>query len=349
MFLFKKIYASAAAFIIAAAVVCSCSQSGEKASDVNKELTDFVPITEIQDGRENIYLIVKDIDDDYWKVLSKGAAVSGNELEVNVYMNGSDDETEIDQQVRLVDKAVEMGADAVIIAPDDAVKLSDCVSRVHDQGIPVVLADTMVNCQNYDVCFMTDNMIAGKTAAKTLIENIRKKGLSDNDEVNVAILTGAVTVPSLNERIAGFCGYWADNAPSGWKILDDVCKSDTYEDAAADIKKLFSHHDEINAVFAANYFTAAGCAEYLKNSGRKDIAMVNFDFPDEIGELMNDEDYSISSVLQKNYDMGYRAVDACVRLCSGERPETKFVDTGIIVVDRESRNTSQVQSILNQY
>ena len=77
--------------------------------------------------------------------------------------------------------------------------------------------------------------------------------------------------------------------------------------------------------------------------------MVNFDFPDEIGELMNDEDYSISSVLQKNYDMGYRAVDACVRLCSGERPETKFVDTGIIVVDRESRNTSQVQSILNQY
>ena len=348
MFLFKKIYATAAAFILAAAAVCSCTQNRETPS-TGKELSDFVPITEIQEGRKNIYLIVKDTDDQYWKVLSNGAAVSGNESEVNVYLNGSTDETEIDQQVQLIDKAVEKGADAVIIAPDDAVKLSECVSRIHNKGVPIVLADTMVNCQDYDVCFMTDNMIAGRTAARVLIDNIRNKGVSENDEINVAILTGVVTVPSLNERIAGFCGYWAENAPEKWKIIDDVCKSANYEDAVKDVKKLFSSHKDINAVFAANYFTAAGFADYLKSSGRKDIFLINFDYPDEIDELMKDESIPVSSVLQRNYDMGYKAVGACVELCSGEKPDSKFVDTGIIVISHDTRNTPQVHEILSHY
>ena len=107
MFLSKKIYASAAVIILAAAAPCSCANKDEISAAVSK-LADFSPITEIQEGRENIYLIVKDLDDQYWKVLSRGAAISGNELEVNVYMSGSTDETEIDQQVKLVDKAVNL-------------------------------------------------------------------------------------------------------------------------------------------------------------------------------------------------------------------------------------------------
>lgn len=347
MFLFRKIYASAAVFLLAAAL-CSCSQQNE--TSVNDDsIAEFSPITEIQEGRKNIYLIVKDLDDEYWKVLSKGAAVSGNELEVNVYMSGSEDEIEIEQQVRLVDKAISLNADAIIIAPDDAVRLSDCVSSIHAQGIPVVLADTMVNCQDYDVCFMTDNMLAGREAAKTLIDDMKKNGVPENNEANVVILTGAVTVPSLNERIAGFCGYWADYAPADWKILDDVCKSDDYNDAVIDIKDIFDRHDNINGVFAANYFTAEGFADYIRNSGRKDISLVNFDFPDKISELMKDESFSVSSVLQKNYEMGYKAVEACVNLCDGEVPEPKFVDTGILIIDHETRNTPQVQDILSHY
>ena len=207
--------------------------------------------------------------------------------------------------------------------------------------IPVVLADTMVNCQDYDVCFMTDNMIAGREAAKTLIEDMLDNGVSENDKVDIAVLTGVVTVPSLNERLAGFFGYWAENAPEKWKIIDDICKSVDYEDAVGDIKKLFSHHKNISGVFAANYFTAAGLADYLKKTGRTDIALVNFDFPEEISDLMRDTDISVSSVIQKNYDMGYKAVNACIDLCNGEVPEPKFVDTGIIIVDSETRNTPQ--------
>ena len=116
MFLFKKIYASAAASVFVAAAVCSCDVKNEIINE-DKELADFTPITEIQEGRKNFYLIVKDLDDQYWKVLIRGAAAAGNEQEVNVYMSGSADETQIEQQVKLVQKAVDNGADAVIIAP----------------------------------------------------------------------------------------------------------------------------------------------------------------------------------------------------------------------------------------
>jgi len=348
MLLLSKKYYAAASVLILAAAVCSCSEK-KTLPDTDKALPEFVPITEIQKGKENIYLIVKDLDDQYWKVLSRGAAFSGNELEVNVYMSGSADETEIEQQVKLVEKAVSEGADAVIIAPDDAVKLSDCVTAVHEKGIPVVLADTMVNCQDYDVCFMTDNMVAGSEAASTMLDELHSKGISEESSVNVAILTGAVTVPSLSERIAGFCGYWAEHAPEKWKVIDDVCMSDDYDDAVKDIEKLFTRHTDINGIFAANYFTAAGFADYIRSAGRNDVVLVNFDFPEEIGELMHDESFSVSSVIQKNYDMGYQAVKACVGLCRGETPESKFVDTGIVTINRETRNTPQVQEIFSHY
>lgn len=329
-------------------LVCSCSDKNS-GTVAEKKLQEFSPITEIHEGRKNYYLIVKDIDDQYWKLLTKGAAVAANELEVNMYMSGSSDETQIDQQIALAEKAVERGADAIVIAPDDAVKLSDCVSRIHEAGIPVVLADTIVNCHDYDVCFMTDNMIAGREAAEALIKEMLKNGTDPEEKAYVAIMSGAITVPTLNERVAGFCDYWVEHAPEKWKLLDDISKSDDYNDALSDIKSVLNKKKGIKGIFAANYFTAEGAAAVMQEKNRTDIALLCFDFPDAISELMRNEDYTVAAVLQKTYDMGYNAVKACDSICSGETPERKYVDTGIIVVDPETRNTPQVQEILRQY
>ena len=348
MSLLKRHLVSAAAFAIAAAGICSCSEYDSSAR-TTKNLQDFAPITEIRENSRNYYLIVKDIDDDYWKLLTKGAAVSGNELEVNIYMSGSSEETEIDQQIALVEKAVLNGADGIIIAPDDAVRLSDCISRVHEQGIPVVLADTIVNCHDYDVCFMTDNMIAGREAAKALIEEMQENGTSPDEEASVAILSGAITVPTLNERVAGFCGYWSDFAPEKWKILDDISKSDDYDDALLDIKNVFKKNKGIKGIFAVNYFTATGAASIMQEKKMTDVSLMCFDFSDKVNELMHDPDYNVSAMLQKTYDMGYYAVQACDNICNGNTPETKYVDTGTVILNPETRNTPQVQTILSHY
>ena len=348
MSLLKKCCAFSAAFITAASGSYSCSEKND-ITKAEKNIQDFVPITEITEESRNYYLIVKDIDDEYWKLLSKGAAMAGNKLEVNLYMSGSSDETEIEQQIALVDKALRSGADGIIIAPDDAVKLSDCVTKIHEAGVPVVLADTIVNCHDYDICFMTDNMIAGREAAKELIKEMHSNGVSEDETAYAAIMSGAITVPTLNERVAGFCDYWSEHAPENWKLLDDITKSNAYEDALSDVKSVLNKNKGIKGIFAVNYFTAAGSAAVLKEKKMTDVSLVCFDFSEEISEFMRDTDYTVSTILQRTYDMGYNSVVACNDICNGEKPEQKYVDTGIVVLDPETRNTPQVQEILSQY
>ena len=196
---------------------------------------------------------------------------------------------------------------------------------------------------------MTDNMIAGREAAKALIEEMQENGTSPDEEASVAILSGAITVPTLNERVAGFCGYWSDFAPEKWKILDDISKSDDYDDALLDIKNVFKKNKGIKGIFAVNYFTATGAASIMQEKKMTDISLMCFDFSDKVNELMHDPDYNVSAMLQKTYDMGYYAVQACDNICTGHTPETKYVDTGTVILNPETRNTPQVQTILSQY
>lgn len=196
---------------------------------------------------------------------------------------------------------------------------------------------------------MTDNMIAGREAAKALIEEMKKNGVDPQENACAAIMSGAITVPTLNERVAGFCGYWAEHAPENWKLLDEISKSDDYDDALSDIKSVLTKNKGIKGIFAVNYFTAEGAAAVMQDKNMKDVALVCFDFPDAISDMMHDTDYTVSAILQKTYDMGYYAVKACDSICNGETPERKYVDTGIVVLDHETRNTPQVQEILRQY
>ena len=99
------------------AVLCACAQSDdEKSEEPKKEIPEFTPVTEVVEGRKDIYLITKVLDSNYWDVVVKGAAEAGEEFGCNVYYSGTYNEMDWQNQVMLLDKAVEQGADAVILA-----------------------------------------------------------------------------------------------------------------------------------------------------------------------------------------------------------------------------------------
>ena len=112
---------------------------------------DFFPLTEIKDGRKNIYLIVKTLaNNNYWEVLMDGAKDSADFLDCNVYVSGSYAESDWKTQERLLGDAISANADGVVIAPDDSVNLAGKIDEVYLAGIPVVLIDTTANPDNYD-------------------------------------------------------------------------------------------------------------------------------------------------------------------------------------------------------
>lgn len=323
-----------------------CKKSEEGTGDT-KPAPEFVPLTEIVEGRKNVYLIVKIIEgSSYWDVIMDGAKEGGDSFDCNVYYSGSYVETDWESHERLLDEAAAANADAILLAPNDSVKLSDKIEEIYSRGIPIVLIDTIANTDSYDICYMTDNLMAGQDAAREMIDLLHKDGVSDSEIAQVGIQVGATSSLTIIERLAGFLQYWSKYAPKTWEVIPDIkCNEGNVDKAVKCAEELFEYPD-IKGVFGTNNGSTVGFARAVKDHGRKDIAVVGFDYSNEIAELIDDSEYTASTILQKQYDMGYTGVSTALALLNGEKMPVKFMDTGVVVVNKDTIDRADVQEAL---
>jgi len=308
---------------------------------------EYQELTEIKDGRRNIYVVVKAYESSYWKVMLEGVKTAGEEMDLNIYAAGSNAESEWQIQEKLIDEACKRGADAIILASDDSERLANVVSRAHKMGIAVILTDTIVNTEEYDLCYMTDNLMAGQNAAKEMLRLLKEAGNSENEEVRVAIQVGSIGSQTINERLAGFSHYWTKYAPAGWSIIDDVKCNEGDEDKAVECANdFFETYPDIRGVFATNNGSTVGFARVLKEQGKTDVCMVGFDYSDDMADLIASEEYYASTMLQRQYDMGYQGVYSALQFMDGKPNDVKFIDTGVVVVNKDCINNLEIQEIL---
>ena len=332
----------------AAVFLCSCAQDFAVVPQRKTKLAPpFAPLTEIRAGRKNIYIIVKNLDSSYWEVTLSGAKDAGDALNCNVYYSGTYAESDWDLQAELLSSCIKKKADAVLIAPDDSVRLAPMVSEVYQKGIPVVLIDTTVNTEKYDVCYMTDNLIAGQNAAAEMIEVMRRKGHTDTDPVQIGVMVCTASSQTINERLAGFSQYWSQHAPAAWQIIPDVrIFEGTAEETMPYAEELLEDYPDITGVFGTNDCTTAGLAKALQEHERHDIGIVGFDYADEIMELIVNPDYEASTIIQRQYDMSYQGIEAALELIDGKTAPLKFVDMGVVTVNEQTLQSPEVQNVI---
>ncbi len=332
----------------AAILMCSCAQNTAGVTERKTKLApSFAPLTEIRAGRRNLYIIVKNLDSDYWRVTLDGAKAAGNDYNCNIYYSGTYAESDWDLQAELLDDCVKKKADAVLIAPDDSVRLAPKVSEVYHKGIPVVLIDTTANTDDYNICYMTDNLIAGQNAAAEMIDLMHRKGYDDASPVRIGVMVCTTTSQTINERLAGFFQYWAQNAPQGWKIIQDIrCFEGTAEETVPYAEALMQEYPDITGVFGTNDCTTAGLAKALEENERTDIGIVGFDYSDEIMRLIRNPDFDASTIVQRQYDMSHDGVKAAMQIINGKTMPVKFVDMGVVVVNDETLHSVKVQKVL---
>ncbi len=340
--------------------LCACtdadsatSDADSATSDADNEVTDneiipFEPLTDIVEGRPNIYLIIKVMDSNYWQSIVQGAAAAGRDLGCNVYYSGTTIETDWEGQRELLKLAVSKGADAVILGPDDSVKLAVDIESIYQKGIPVFLIDTIVNTEQYDVCYMTDNLLAGHESAAEMISQLYTAGYTDEDNLQVAIIAGTATSQTISERISGFYQYWSDHAPANWAIIPEIsiCNADT-ELAYRLTNKIIDKYPKLAGMFGTNNTPTKGMCLAIKEQQKTNIAVVGYDYSDEIKALVEDENYHASAMIQKQYDMSYLSVKSALDKINGQSLNVKYVDTGIIRVNHESLSSPEIQEVLS--
>ncbi|MBQ1993181.1 MAG: substrate-binding domain-containing protein [Lachnospiraceae bacterium] len=342
-------------FLLVSIVSCgSMDGKNRKSDDIEnngvakvKITEDYIPLTEIEEGRPDIYVIVKSMTSSYWQVVINGVKQAGIDKNCNVYAAGSTLETEWQLQEAYIDLAVERGADAIILGPDNSEMLSPVVEKVYKMGIPIIIVDTIVNTEKYDVCYMTDNLQAGENAAREMLRVLKEQGHTEQDKVYVAIQLGAKASQTINERLAGFCQYWTIHAPEGWKILDEIKCNDGDELLAKEIsEKFFMEYPYVNGVFGTDNASSMGFSSAIMKLDKRDIVMVGFDYSPEVTEIIEDGRYVVSIMLQKQYQMGYNAVESALLINNGGQEKLKFFDTGVAVLNKDTMNSDEIMEII---
>lgn len=326
------------AMLFAVTILSSCAKKAEQ-SDGEAKYYDFGAVTEIKEGQKNIYVVLKVLNSQYWQDITDGITDAGNELNCNIYVGGPESESDWQTQAMMINKAVnEAGADAIIVSPANSTALSETINGVHQKGIPVILVDTILNSNDFDICYMTDNLKAGESAAQEMIRQLKAGGVSENDNADIAIQITSVSSQTVIDRLAGFNQYWASNAPKNWHVLDEVKLNDGDKDRAKQNGLDFiNEYPDIKGMFACNNSSTVGFVNSLNECGRNDIVLVGFDYADETAALVASDKHHVSTIVQNQYNMGYEGLKTAVSILDGDPAEYKFIDTGIIAVNHDNQ------------
>ena len=341
----KKIFLPLTAGLLAFMVMQGgCALSGNSGQDTTTQadadsdesaVVDYTCIAN-QGSREKIYVILKNYHGDYWKKVIQGVTEAAEQIEEAVYLGGINNETDVSGQISLIEKAQQQGADGILLAPANSNALVESCQEIKNQNISLVLIDSSINSDAYDTCYMTGNMEAGQIAAREMLSMLSEQGNTDQDPLEVGILLSSDSSQAMVNRVSGFLEYWAKYAPEKWTINQDIrLNGGDMENAQADVSELLRNNRHIKGLYGCNNTSTKGIAAVLMRAARKDIVMAGFDLAEETASLIRDPDYHGITLLQKQEQMAYKGMLSLDQQIRGEKPEQKYIDTGVLLVDRD--------------
>ncbi|MBU3127746.1 substrate-binding domain-containing protein [Clostridium tagluense] len=289
-----------------------------------------------EEESKKISLILKNQNGDYFKNVRMGATVAAKEFNVKVEFNSPIYETDIDGQIALVNAAIERKVDALILAPCDYDKLAKVTEKAIGEKIPVLVIDSKLNTNKISSYITTDNVKAGKMAGQKLVS------LCDLNS-RIAVINFVEGARNNKEREEGF---WSiiSKYPKLKLVYKEYVAADS-KSASVLTKKLVLGDDKVNTIIALNYISSIGVAEAVAEIGLAGkVNVITFDNTPEQIEFL--ESGVIQATLtQSPFGMGYLAVKyAALKLQNKKIP--KYVDTGVVVIDRDNMYKPENQKIL---
>jgi ribose transport system substrate-binding protein len=234
-----------------------------------------------------VALIMKSLANDFFATMADGARLyqAQHPAQFELLVSGIRNETDLSEQVNLVEQAVATGAAAIVIAPADSRALVPALRRAQQQGVVIVNIDNRldadaVRAAGLQVAFVgPDNRDGARKVGAALTRR-----LTAGDEV--AIIEGVPTAFNGQQRRAGF--EEAMQA-AGMKVVA-VQSGDWEMDKANGVAaNLLTAHPGLKALLCANDNMALGAAAAVAAAGRtREVLIVGFDAIGAIRPLLAD-------------------------------------------------------------
>jgi ribose transport system substrate-binding protein len=263
--------------------------------------------------------VPKSLNQEFWVNTKKGAEAGARGTDAQVITQSANADTEIEEQIAIVENLLAQDVDALAIAPSSSDLLKPVLEKAAAR-IPVVLVDSDIADWKPKTAYVgTENFEGAKLAGKYIAEQLPDGG-------TLAIVAGIPGSEIGIERVDGVKAGLKE-ARSKVKVVKEVPGNFDREQAVGAMEDILQTNSDIDAVFAANDQMALGAVESIGARGKsKDILLVGFDGALEATQkiLAGDMD---ATVAQAPYDMGKIGVEIALKKLRGEDVPRK-VDTG---------------------
>ena len=272
---------------------------------------------------------------EYWNVVNNGAKDAGAEIGYNIVLDAPATESDISDQIKMIDDAVSAKCKAIVISPINTNDLNDSIKKATDAGVTVVTIDSRCSLDNV-VYIGTDNRAAGNVAGR------EAKAYLDGTK-NVAIVALSEGSDVSDQRVDGFAEVI--QTEEGVTIVETTyCNADR-NTAKAQALELIEKYPDLELIYGVNQTSTLGICDAVAEKGLADkIDVIGIDSSEEEIEFLGTGILD-GAVIQNPYNMGYLGVRNAAKLIDGENVSLT-VDTGVTFVNKDNLNNDEIQLLL---
>ena len=242
---------------------CDSQESGRSPADARD---DESPI---------IALVMKSLANEFFVNMASGAERHQAErANYELIINGIRNESDLAQQVTLVDQMISRGVDAIVIAPADSQALVPALARASAAGIVIINIDNRLEpevLEEYDLSIPfigPSNRAGAKMVGDFALQSVATGS-------KVAILEGITSAVNSIERRTGFEEAITD---AGMDLVTIQSAEWDQTKAAQVMAGILSQYPDLDVILAANDNMALGAASAVGMARReKEIVIAGFD------------------------------------------------------------------------
>ncbi|MDF1861366.1 MAG: sugar ABC transporter substrate-binding protein [Verrucomicrobiales bacterium] len=270
---------------------------------------------EAESGKPEVALIMKSLANEFFKTMEDGAKAhqSENTDSYSLITNGIRNETDLAQQVALVEQMVARGVDAIVIAPADSKALVPALKKAQDAGITVINIDNkldegVLKETGTAISFVgPDNREGARTVGDELAKSLEKGA-------KVAILEGVPTAFNAQQRRAGFEDAMK---AAGVEVVTVQSAQWEMEKANSVSAAILTSHPDLAAILASNDNMALGAAAAVKAAGKDGLVkIVGFDNISAVQGMIRDGRI-LATADQHGDQLAVFGIEACLKIVSG--------------------------------
>ncbi len=273
----------------------------------------------------------------FWQVVRAGIEAASREFDVKTEITGPQDESDVDDQIRILEQIIDTKPSAIVMAAIDYNKLVPVAEKIKKNGIKLITIDSAINSDISPSFIATDNNEAGRKSGQELSNLIARN-------TKVIIISHVKGTTTAIEREAGVRAGLSANLPKELIGETYFCNGSPQK-AYEIVTEMLTKEKDIGGVIGLNEPSTLGAARAIKEMGLAGkVKLVGFDSSIEEIKLIEEGTMQATAV-QKPFNMGYLGVETAVKLLKGEKVQS-HINTGSELITKDNMFTPENQKLL---